>query len=149
MIRVMIDKDLCIGCLNCTLACMCTHNSKGNSIYDLNLEDISNESRNHIELDSNNHPSPILCRHCTEPECVLTCMSGAMTKDPKTGIVNYDEKKCVSCFMCVMSCHYGVLKPDEVNKKIVIKCDMCAEQTTPSCVKNCPTEAIYIMEVDE
>ena len=29
-------------------------------------------------------------------------MSGAMSKDPETGLVTYDEKKCGACFMCVM-----------------------------------------------
>ena len=43
----------------------------------------------------------------------FTCMSGAMTKDENLGIVSYDENKCASCFMCVMSCPYGVLKPDK------------------------------------
>lgn len=148
MKRIMIDKALCMGCLNCTLACMSEHNEKGKSIYDLDLENIKNESRNHIELDYHSKPSPIFCRHCTEPECVITCMSGAMTKDTETGFVSYDENKCASCFMCVMSCPFGVLKADEETKKVIIKCDMCNGRETPRCVENCPTGAIYVMEVD-
>ena len=58
----------------------------------------------------------------------MSCMSGALTKDPETGHVQYDEKKCGSCFMCVMNCPYGVLKPDESTRSKVIKCDFCIDK---------------------
>lgn len=147
MKRIMIDKDKCMACLNCVLGCMAEHNKKGNSIYDLNLEDPTNESRNHIELDDKGNSIPIICRHCEDAECVATCMSGAMIKDEKTGLVNYDENKCAACFMCVMSCPYGVLKPDRINKKVIMKCDMCNDRDIPRCVESCPTETLYLVEV--
>ncbi|WP_422445147.1 4Fe-4S dicluster domain-containing protein [Thermoanaerobacterium sp. DL9XJH110] len=149
MKRIMIEKDKCTGCMGCVLACMCEHNQKGKSIYDLDLEDIENESRNHLELDAAGNPVPIICRHCTEAECTITCMSGAMTKDESTGLVNYDDKRCASCFMCIMSCPYGVLKPDRKNLKIIMKCDMCSGRDIPRCVEECPTGAIYLVEVTE
>ncbi len=75
-------------------------------------------------------------------------MSGALIKDPVTGIVSYDEKQCGSCFMCVMNCPYGVLKPDTLTHTKVIKCDFCmGESGEPSCVKNCPKKAIWVEEV--
>lgn len=144
MRRIMIQRDLCMGCLNCGLACMAEHNEKGKSIYDLDLEDLKNESRNHIGLDKERRPVPIFCRHCDEPECAYTCMSGAMTKDNETGKVAYDENKCASCFMCVMACPYGVLKADDAEKKVVVKCDMCMDREMPRCVENCPTGCLYI-----
>ncbi|CAH2214900.1 4Fe-4S dicluster domain-containing protein [Tepidibacter aestuarii] len=141
MNRIMVDKSLCEGCLNCVLACMV---KKGNAenIYDLDLEDNKNESMNHISLDKDKNPTPIFCRHCEEPECAITCMSGAMTKNKETGVVEYNEDKCASCFMCIMSCPYGVLKADDDKKKVVLKCDMCGG--TPACVNECPTGAIYV-----
>jgi len=70
-----------------------------------------------------------------------------MSKDPVTGHVNYDKAKCSQCFMCVMNCPYGVLKPDE-SGTYVVKCDFCAEREEgPNCVKMCPTGAIYVEEV--
>lgn len=144
MKRIMIDKDLCNGCLSCSFACMAEHGKS--SFYDLDLEDKSNESRNRIVLDRSKKPVPLFCRHCDEPECVAACMSGAMEKDPVTGLVTYDPVKCASCFMCVMSCPYGVLKGDEMEKKVIIKCDFCGEET-PQCVANCPNKAIYVIEV--
>lgn len=148
MNRIMINKDLCTGCLNCHVACMAEHNESGKSFLDLDLENTINESRNHLSLDSNGQVVPIFCRHCDSPECVITCMSGAMTKDTKTGIVSYDKDRCASCFMCVMACPYGVLKPDSNSKKVVVKCDMCGGRDIPRCVENCPTGAIHLEEGD-
>lgn len=147
--RIMIDKALCQGCLNCTLACMAEHSKDKESIYDLDLGNVENESRNHIELDCYGNPTPIFCRHCDNPECVSACMSGAMTKDPKTGVVSYDKDQCASCFMCVMSCPFGVLKADEKNKKVILKCDLCIERGNPRCVENCPSGAISMCEEGE
>ncbi|AOY77739.1 4Fe-4S dicluster domain-containing protein [Clostridium formicaceticum] len=144
MKRIKINKDLCMSCLNCVIGCMAEHNKKGKSIYNLDMEDLANESKNHIELDKNKCPAPILCRHCDEPECVYTCMSGAMVKDKATGLVKYDEEKCSSCFMCVMACPYGVLKADEVEKRVVQKCDMCGDREIPRCVENCPTGCLSL-----
>ena len=88
------------------------------------------------------------CPHCAQPECVISCMSGALSKDPETGHVQYDEKKCGSCFMCVMNCPYGVLKPDDSTRSKVIKCDFCiGKGEDPSCVKACPKQAIWVEEV--
>lgn len=143
MERIKIDKDLCMGCLSCVLACMAEHNDD-KRIDHLNLQDLSNDGRNRIAIDSKGKPIPIFCRHCDEPECVTACMSGAMTKDEITGIVSYDSKKCASCYMCIMSCPFGVLKPDETNQKVILKCDMCNGKDIPACVANCPTGAIYI-----
>ena len=142
----MVDKTLCQGCQNCVLACMVEHNKGDKNIYALDLEDISNESRGYIALDSQGKPTPIFCRHCDEPECVATCMSGAMTKNLTTGIVSYDETKCAACFMCVMSCPYGTLKADEKNKKVILKCDACEGNDVPRCVSNCPSGAIFLCE---
>ncbi len=144
MTRIIIDRSLCQGCMNCTVACMAEHNEKGKSIFELDLEDIRNESRSYIALDDRGKAAPIFCRHCDEPACAAACMSGAMTKDPLTGTVKYDEKKCAGCYMCVMSCPYGVLKADESTKRIIMKCDLCNGRQVPRCVENCPTGAIYM-----
>ncbi|MGN1033919.1 MAG: 4Fe-4S dicluster domain-containing protein, partial [Intestinibacter sp.] len=112
MRRIIIDKDLCTGCKSCMIACMtrsCTEKHEFDSFIDvnkdkyfINLSSTDTECRNHVELSSSGHPVPLTCRHCDEPECVYTCMSGAMTKDPETGIVSYNKEKCGSCYMCVM-----------------------------------------------
>ena len=68
--------------------------------------------------------------------------------DPTAGHVFYDENRCGSCFMCVMNCPFGVLKPDTVTKTKVIKCDFCVNAGgEPSCVASCPKKAIHVEEV--
>ena len=73
MKRIWIDAGKCDGCLNRTLACMNAHRADKGSIYDLDLTDPSNESRGFI------HRQP------------GSCMSGALSRNRKTGIVEYDE----------------------------------------------------------
>ncbi|MDD2959484.1 MAG: 4Fe-4S dicluster domain-containing protein [Lachnospiraceae bacterium] len=147
MKRIMIDETKCDGCRNCELACMQAHRSTPGSIYDLDLTSRENESRNHIVSLQDGSYRPIFCRHCDQPECVMSCMSGALKKDPDTGLVLYDGEKCGSCFMCVMNCPYGVLRPDRTRTR-VLKCDFCTSAgTEPSCVGACPRQAIYLEEV--
>jgi len=117
----------------------------GSSFYDLDLSDPWQESRNTILLDSQKNYIPLFCRHCDDPQCADLCMSGAMAKDQETGHVRYDANKCASCFMCVMNCPYGVLKPDRATQTYVVKCDFCVEHgEDPRCVKKCPQKAIYV-----
>jgi carbon-monoxide dehydrogenase iron sulfur subunit len=113
--------------------------------------DLSNpiyESRNRIALDGTGHYMPLFCRHCDEPECAKSCMSGALQKDAVSGLVTYDEEKCAACFMCVMNCPYGIIKPDKVTGSKVIKCDFCEQDdANPNCVQSCPKQALQLEEV--
>lgn len=148
MRRILIDETKCDGCKNCTVACMQAHRKEEGSVYDLDLTSTEQESRNHIVSDGHGGYKPIFCRHCDLPECVMSCMSGALRKDPETGLVLYEEERCGSCFMCVMNCPYGVLKPDTNTHSKVIKCDFCVDAgAQPSCVASCPKQAIYVEEV--
>lgn len=148
MKRIFINYEKCDGCKNCSVACMQAHRKEPGSVYDLDLTDPENESRNFIFRDTSGRYKPLFCRHCDEPECVMSCMSGALAKDIKSGHVFYNESKCGSCFMCVMNCPYGVLKPDRVTRTKVVKCDFCVNDgEEPNCVKACPKKAIYVKEV--
>lgn len=133
--RIKIDRSKCVSCLTCVSACM--------------VENESEESRNRVVISSDKKPTPVFCRHCDLPECVYTCMSGAMRKDVETGLVTYDKDRCASCYMCVMSCPYGVLREDARTKKEILKCNMCMDNPNgPSCVAKCPMGAITLEEVD-
>lgn len=135
MKRIKIDRKKCVGCLTCTTACIVAHDSE--------------ETRSRITVDSTGMYAPIFCRHCDKPECVYTCMSGAMSKDNETGLVSYDKNRCASCYMCIMACPYGVLKADARTSKEIMKCDMCSStcEGTPQCVAKCPMAAITLQEV--
>ena len=85
------------------------------------------------------------CRHCDEPLCVYSCLSGALTKDPETGIVTVDTEKCIGCWTCVLACPVAAPKRDTARGKI-IKCDLCKGKDMPYCVMNCPNEALVYGE---
>ena len=143
MKRIFIDADKCSGCKNCAVACMRAHNYEET----FNISSPNLESRNTILLDAKNAYKPLFCRHCEKPHCVESCMSGAMFKDKESSHVLYNKEQCAQCFMCVMCCPYGVLKPSKSNI-YVVKCDFCKDvDGSPSCVKNCPKKAIYVKEV--
>ena len=144
MKRILIDADKCQGCKNCSIACMQAHRAEG-TIYDIDLTNPAHESRNTILLSDQKRCKPLFCRHCAKPACAQSCMSGALVKNPDTGHVLYDVKKCAQCFMCVMNCPFGVLKPDRETGTYVVKCDFCAAHgSDPNCVKMCPTKAIRV-----
>ncbi|AKA69877.1 4Fe-4S dicluster domain-containing protein [Clostridium scatologenes] len=137
MKRIKIDRSKCIGCLTCVTACIVSHESS--------------DARNRVTIDSKNKPAPIFCRHCDKPECVYTCMTGAMSKNTETGLVQYDKEQCASCYMCIMACPYGVLKSDRIQNKEIMKCNMCVHRTEnnepkPMCVEKCPMGAITLEE---
>ncbi|MCI8674096.1 MAG: 4Fe-4S dicluster domain-containing protein [Lachnospiraceae bacterium] len=148
MKRIFIDPAKCDGCKNCTLACMESHRQDGGKgLYTLDLTDPANQSRNFIVADGKGGYAPIFCRHCDVPDCAGACMSGALKKNMENGLVEYDKEKCAACYMCVMSCRYGVpaISPD---RKRIIKCDFCAHlEEGPACVRACPKQAIEVREV--
>ena len=129
MKRIKIDRTKCIGCLTCTTACIVSHDSE--------------DTRSRITIDSNGKYAPIFCRHCDRPECVYTCMTGAMSKDKETGKVMYDKNKCASCYMCIMACPYGVLKADSKMHKEIMKCDGCKEKRITSMCSKMPNGCNY------
>lgn len=80
-------------------------------------------------------------------------MTGAMKKNPETGYVEYDKEQCASCYMCIMSCPYGILKYDSINHTEIMKCNMCVHRSedgkgNPMCVEKCPMQAITVEEVE-
>ncbi len=145
MKRIFIKPELCEGCKNCQVACLAEH-SPSRSVWFVNLSDQGSQPRNFVELNNEGRPVPLSCRQCDEPECVNACVSEALQRDPATGLVVHNQKQCAGCWMCVMSCPYGMILPDARENKIAIKCDFCADRGTPRCFEACPTGAISLIE---
>ncbi|MFZ5988156.1 MAG: 4Fe-4S dicluster domain-containing protein [Bacillota bacterium] len=147
MKRIYVIKEKCNGCMNCVVACQKAH--AGSEFY-APIRD-SEPARIHLQVVEKS-PVPLVCRHCEEPACVKACMTGAMRKDEKTGIVSneFNTQKCVGCWMCVMACPFGVISPkQDGDRKIAVKCDLCINRGYPACVESCPKGAIVYMEEDE
>ena len=92
------------------------------------------------------------CNHCENPACVAACPTGAMVKDPRTGLVNNDREVCVGCGACAQACPYGAPVLDADLGK-VRKCDGCVERLdqgrAPVCVAACPSRALEFGLLDD
>ncbi|MCW3489251.1 4Fe-4S dicluster domain-containing protein [Dethiobacter alkaliphilus] len=144
MKEIYIDHAKCNGCLMCMQACSAEH-SESQTIPGALAEKTASRIFVHT---ANGKPTPVMCRHCEEPACVDACMSGAMQKDPETGIVTNEgtEQDCAGCWMCIMSCPYGVINQDNSGSSPkAMKCDLCKGKE-PACVSACPNNALFIAE---
>jgi len=134
-----------MGCRLCEVYCITQH-SRSRTILKafkgLETRPVSGivfEERGHLTL-------AMQCRHCPDAPCVEACMTGAMRRDPATGQVLHEKDRCVGCWMCIMACPYGVIKPDIDAHRVASKCDLCIEKGFPACVEHCPNEAIILVD---
>jgi len=144
--KIYAKEDVCIGCRLCEIHCIAAAHSKYRHDLIKTFKKLSKRPLPRIVVEEDVPLSfGLQCRHCDEPECVKACITGAMQKDPKTGLVINDAERCIGCWTCILACPYGVIRRDYTNKKVASKCDFCLESgSEPACVKNCPNEALYI-----
>lgn len=145
MRRIIAKEDVCIGCRLCEIWCQVQHSKSGNIIKAFKKEEIRPMARVHVE-ENESTSFGLQCRNCEEPDCVYSCISGAMYIDEETGTVQHDPEKCVGCWTCIMVCHRGAILRDERMKRIAAKCDMCIDLEIPACVVHCPNEALVLQE---
>jgi len=147
--RIYAKEEVCVGCRLCEVHCVVAHSKYKDNIVKAfkksnprPLPRIVVEERKPLSFG-------LQCRHCDDPKCVKSCITGAMQQDPETGIVTNDETRCIGCWTCILSCPYGVILRDYREKKVATKCDFCIENGgDPACVKNCPNEALYVGDVE-
>ena len=144
--RVVPDKEYCIGCHLCELACLLEHSESKDLITAYREERVEKGLSACKQV---HHCGPdavaVSCKHCDEPNCVAACIGGALYKDPETGDTVYDREKCVGCWSCVMACPYGAIRrhPKEA---CIVKCDLCRDRDEPACVAACPNRALLVVE---
>ncbi len=143
MKQLYYDIKKCLGCKSCEIACAVAH-SVSNELFKAIKEEILSLPRKKI-ISSKDKNYPVSCRHCKDPKCVDACMAAALVYDKEKGMVLHDESRCVGCWMCVMVCPYGAIRPN-IKTKIPIRCDKCKDKDEPSCVKACLTGAIIWQE---
>jgi carbon-monoxide dehydrogenase iron sulfur subunit len=143
--RIIAKQENCIGCGLCEVYCTVQHSKSKDVIKAYNIERPKAISRVRLEVDKP-ISFAIQCRHCENAPCATACLSGAMQKDSKTGLVTHNKEKCIGCWTCIMVCPYGAIKMDKLSK-VVAKCDFCIEENEPACVANCPNQALVLKEV--
>ncbi|GHU45511.1 4Fe-4S ferredoxin [Clostridia bacterium] len=157
MKRVYVKEDWCLGCHLCEF--YCAAGCAGDGMVSA-FEDGVPVSRITIEEGASgagNVNFAVQCRHCEEPHCVKSCITGALSKND-SGEVVCDEERCVGCYTCVLSCPYGCIVTDDrtdpvtgvVSGHRIRKCDLCISRSAgasgPACVSGCPNGAIVFEE---
>ena len=94
----------------------------------------------------------VACNHCDDPVCVRVCPTEAMHKDDETGLVSVNERRCIGCGYCHLSCPYSAPRVDR-DKGHSVKCDGCAPRVAagekPVCVEACPARALDFGTAEE
>ena len=140
MKKVFAKEELCINCRLCEVYCKTNHSMSKDIVKA--YKETGKAVTNRVKVYGDKFVSvAVNCRHCDDPACVKACITGAMTKDSKTGIVSVNEDKCIGCMTCLAVCPVGCILPGE----IALKCDLCGGDE-PACVKNCPNGALVYAE---
>ena len=141
MKRVDVNEQWCLGCHLCEYNCAFANSGETNIVKALKGKSIF--PRIHVEGEDK-ITFAVSCRHCEDPMCVKSCISGALSK--KDGTVCIDRNKCVGCLTCILVCPYGAMSQDA--NGAVQKCELCMGNTCgePACVKGCPNRAIVYEE---
>ncbi len=147
MKKVYIKEDVCMGCGLCEVYCQLQHSQSKDLVKAFNRETPQPLPR--VKVERNGPVSLSLrCQQCIDTPCVYACLTGALSRDTNTGIVNIDEEKCIGCGTCTLACPFGAIKQDYERGK-AIKCDFCQDEEIPVCVANCPNEALILVEIEE
>lgn len=141
MKRVYANEKWCLGCRLCEYNCAFANSGEVNMVKALKGKPIF--PRIHVEGDDSINFA-VNCRHCKDPICVKSCISGALSI--KDGVICIDHNKCVKCLTCILVCPYGAVAEGE--NGVVQKCELCLENSCgePACVKGCPNNAIVYEE---
>ena len=124
-----VSVERCIACGKCELACAFAHGTEGKpAVSRINI------TRRGPELGT-----PVICYQCDTAACEAICPTQALVRNPKTGAIDMDRGRCISCRMCVAACPFGNMLWDETYH-CVQKCDLCGGD--PECVKVCEPVAI-------
>jgi CRP-like cAMP-binding protein/Fe-S-cluster-containing hydrogenase component 2 len=109
---LVIHLNLCTRCGNCVKACADLHDG------------ISRLTRHGIKFEApaakESRPlEPLLvatsCMHCLDPECMIGCPTGAITRDVNGEVVI--QQSCIGCGNCARRCPYGNISMADVRDK--------------------------------
>ena len=140
MKRVFVKEEWCLGCHLCEYNC-----AFANSGLDLMEKLKGKRIYPRIRIEGEKDVTyAVSCRHCKDPICVKSCISGAMHLE--NGAVCIDREKCVGCLTCVLVCPFGAVAEGE--NGTVQKCELCLKNSCgePACVAGCPNRAIVFEE---
>lgn len=144
---IVADAERCMACRTCELSC-----AVGRASISKNLIEAAREApqpRPRVQVRGGESWQIALhCRHCTSAPCLEICSTGALQRDGESGVVFLQEDRCIGCWMCVMVCPFGLVRPNtELGR--TWKCDGCFNMEEPFCVASCPTQALTIKDTED
>ncbi len=146
MKRIYIKEQACIACHLCEVYCQLQHSQSKDLIKAFKRESPRPLPRLRVE-EKGLVSLPVRCQHCEDAPCVYACLTGALSREPDSGVVNVDGERCIGCWTCILVCPFGAIRQDTYREKIA-KCDLCQGEDMPLCVVNCPNEALVCLETD-
>ena len=152
------DKDKCVACDACIVACKLRHNfpphpvlppvAEPQGINLINVYQYGPEIRDDRVFQ---YFLPLSCMHCSDAPCIRACPRAAIYRDWENGVVAIDEDRCIGCKFCLWVCPYGAPRFNEQGKLEL--CDMCIERLNEgkkaACEAVCPANAIHIGTAEE
>ncbi|MBW2368110.1 MAG: phenylglyoxylate dehydrogenase [Deltaproteobacteria bacterium] len=135
---IAFHPEKCNGCNDCIEACVKSH-----------IDDSTDPVHSRIKIvpDSESGTYGIaMCRQCGDPRCVMDCPAKALAKNEETGVIDWDQEKCVNCQLCTLACSWAGITYNPADKQ-VMKCDMCYGD--PACVKACKPKALAFLTVSD
>ncbi len=91
-----VDKERCVGCRACEVACQ-IWNGSNQTVKWRGVTSISRGT--YPEVASVN--ASLACMHCGDAPCVQACPRQALSKKDETGTVTVDQQRCVGCMFCL------------------------------------------------
>ena len=159
---ILFDSSRCTGCRGCQVACKCwndlpsepTVNWDGKFTHPADLNSCTRLIMTFEDFEDEKSQKRVgwafgrrACQHCTNAGCVNMCPAGALYKDEETGMVTYDQDKCIGCQNCSAACPYDVPRyEDRGGKTVINKCSGCVDRIAqgmmPACVTTCQPGAL-------
>jgi anaerobic carbon-monoxide dehydrogenase iron sulfur subunit len=121
--KILIQPDICDGCLDCEEACKELHGTSRIIVR---------------EVEGSYYP--IICQHCEDAPCRMICPTEAIDDEKVT------PEKCIGCGLCMLVCPFGAMIMHERKAQ---KCDQCPDLETPACIKACSRRGISILDTDK
>jgi len=130
---LFFDKDRCVGCYACVIACKLRHNASPQPSIPPEGDPKGISPCKVYQFGPMIHEGrvvqffqPISCMHCPDAPCIEGCPRSAIFRDIETGAVLVDQERCIGCRFCLWICPYGSPHFDEKGK--MVKCDMCIDR---------------------